>query len=141
MAKKTTFLATIQREGSAGSVRGKIPAGLVKAIGAKEGDVVEFSVHGTTLVGAQVLTGKDARMAVKEKAAERPAPRSTAKPVAKGKVGKSTPKASAPVVSRKAGKKVKPAVKGSKRRTEVEYEAPPLKRKGKKFAPKLKRRS
>ena len=136
MAKKITFLAGIAREGSSGSVRGKIPAGLIKAINAQEGQGIEFMVHGTTLVGAKVLTAKELRIAQKEKAAEAPEPK--AKATKPKTVGKPTVKASAPAKVIKGGKKPKPAVKPSKRRTEVEYEAPKVK-KGK-FTSKLKKK-
>lgn len=120
-----TFLAMIAREGSAGSVRGKIPAGLVKAINAQEGDGVQFEVHGTTLVGAKVLRGKELRMAVKEKANERKEAAASA-PVKKApaKVVKPTPKATPAPPARKAKSVAKAPVKPSNRKTEVEYEAP-----------------
>jgi antitoxin component of MazEF toxin-antitoxin module len=120
-----TFISVIKREGEAGSIRGKIPAGLVKALNVNEGDGIEFQVRGTTLVGANVLQGKALRLALKEKAAEAPASKSS-KPKS---VAKATPKASTPAPVKKGGKKPKPVQKGSKRKTEVAYEAPVVPRK------------
>lgn len=120
-----TFIAMISREGSAGSVRGKIPAGLVKQINAKEGNGIQFEVHGNTLVGAKVLAGKELRDAIKEKAASAPA-KATATPKAKStaKVVKTTPKASPEAPKAKVRKPAPAVAKPSKRKTEVEYEAP-----------------
>lgn len=155
MARKLiTFIAMIAREGSSGSVRGKIPAGLVKAIDAKEGDGVEFQVHGSTLVGAQVLTGRALRDALKEKKAEaaaaKPAPAkrkvAPAKTVSKQvgrKVRKVTSEDDTPVRAKKVTKKPLPAKKAVKRRTRVEYEedeAPRVVKKKGRFAAKVHRR-
>jgi antitoxin component of MazEF toxin-antitoxin module len=54
-----TFTASLSVEKS-GSIRGKIPAQLVTALGASSGDVLEFQVNGKVLVGGRVLKGKDA---------------------------------------------------------------------------------
>lgn len=129
MAKnKLTFLANIKREGEAGSIRGKIPAGLIKAIGAKEGQGIEFLVHGTTLVGATVLSSKEFKAAQKVKDAEAPVKKA---PV-KRSVEKSEKKGKKVAPIEKTGKKPKPVTKPSKRRTEVEYEEPKKLKKGKK---------
>lgn len=132
MAKKITFLAGIAREGTAGSVRGKIPAGLIKAIGAQEGQGIEFMVHGNTLVGAKVLTAKEFKMAQREKASEAPAKKVAPKATKPKSVGKSTQKPAKPVRTATASRTPKKVAKPSKRKTEVEYEAPKVARKVKK---------
>lgn len=126
---KQTFLSVIKREGESGSIRGKIPAGLIKAINASEGCGVQFMVHGTTLVGAKVLSKKETKEALKEKASEAPVKKTS---VSKGKVGKAVKKTTAAPPVKKGHKKPKPLKKGSKRRTEVEYDEPPKIKKGKK---------
>lgn len=138
-----TFISVIQREGSSGSVRAKVPAGLVKAINADEGDAIEFQVRGTSLVGASLLTGKALRIALKERAAEAPTPRKTAPAKVKPqRVGKANGRATAaPVIKRKANPApvVRKAAKPVRRKTEVEYEAPRVKRGG--FTKALKKRA
>lgn len=109
------FTATINREGSTGSVRGKIPASLISAIGAKEGDVVEFHVNRGTLVGGHVMTGKEARQfrAQGRQSFGGSAPKSSGNGKAKKKV---VGKAASSEKAQKSGKK---AGKSSKNKTSV----------------------
>lgn len=133
---KLTFLAGIAREGEGGSVRGKIPAGLIKAINAKEGEAIEFKVHGTTLVGATILSKGEFRARQKERQSEAKQRQSDVKQAtsslkAKKKakpVVKPVRRSSSPPPVKRSAKPVKKVVKPSKRRTEVEYEAPRIKK-------------
>lgn len=128
------FTATLNREGSTGSVRGKIPATLVSAMGGDDGDVIEFEVNGKTLVGGRIIRGKEAQ---KLRAAGRQTFTSpAAKPV------KAQPKVSAKAPAKKGNGKVvgkislaKPAskapakakarpVKANKNKTAVKITAP-----------------
>lgn len=106
------FTSTINKEGSTGSVRGKIPASLIAEIGAKEGDVVEFHVNKGTIVGAHVMTGKEARQ-FRAQGRAGSAPKSSGNGKVKKKVvGKSASSEKA----QKAGKK---SSKSSKNKTSV----------------------
>lgn len=144
MAKKTTVLVPIKREGENGSVRAKIPAGLIKQLGGDDGDVIQFELHRDTLVGASILTGKEAKQALKEREAElkeaakskKPAAKKVATPTKSAKPAKSKGKSEkvskkvkgeAPKISK--GKKEKPGKKGSNRKTSVAYESAKPKKK------------
>lgn len=132
MAKRITFVSLVRQEGESGSTRSKVPAGLIKAIGAKDGDGIQFVVSGNTLVGAHVLKGRDLREAQAEAEGGRArtapvkkaaSPKAVVKPSQKPKFGSKL---------KSTGRKPLPPAKPSKRRTEVEYDAPPVKRSGKK---------
>jgi hypothetical protein len=136
MSKKLKFLATVNKEGEHGSVRGKIPAGLVAALGVKAGGAIEFIVSGDRLVGADVLTPKEAKQARKEAGTEsRFGPRDTsAKKADKGKLKKSSGKSSKDT-SKKSSKKDKKAGKSGgkklRRDTEDDWDTGPKKKAGK----------
>lgn len=55
------FTSNLTMEGSTGSVRGKVPASLIRAMGGGHGDVIEFEVNGKHLVGGRIISGKEAQ--------------------------------------------------------------------------------
>lgn len=112
------YHATVRQEGENGSIRAKLPVGLIRDIGAKDGSVVEFEVKGKSIVGTRLLTAAEVRK-------YNSAPTNKTAPAKKAAPAK--PKAKA--VPAKAKKKA-PA-----RRTKVEYEVPdaPVHKKKKKL--------
>jgi hypothetical protein len=141
------FYTHVKREGSQGATRGKVPVALCTAVGAGDGDIIEWEVQGGVIVGGHTLSKSERKEYLadqKEEARERQKARTPAKkarkesapskPKVKGKV-----KSDKAVVKSKKGKKSRdeeptPKKKGktSKRRTEVEYESEPRpKKKGK----------
>lgn len=146
MAKKNVelFHTHIKQEGSEGATRGKIPVAMGRAMGAKDGDVIEWEVVNGDCVGGRVLSKSERREYERGKAS---AAKSTppSKKKVKGKV-----KGTKPVVrSRDEDEDERPSKKGKKklkkpgkRATKVSYEAPETsKKKGKKkLKLKLKKR-
>lgn len=143
MAKIETFTANLTKEGSTGSVRGKVPATLISAMGGGDGDVIEFQLNGKTLVGGRIITGKEAR-SLRSQGRQN---FGSAAPVAK-KTAVAAPKAKAngravakPVVAApkaKAKAKVAPvAVKPSKNKTSVAVGKATAKGQGKKVSPRF----
>ena len=55
----TKFHATINAEGPSATLRGKIPSGLINALGGAQGDMIEFEVEQngkhTTLIGGRIV--------------------------------------------------------------------------------------
>lgn len=126
MAAIEKFHATVSEEAS-GVIRGKIPAGLTKALRAESGSVIEFEVQGRLIIGGKVLNSKEA---ARYKAERAPAPAPKPKAVAAKK--KKAP-VEAPAPKAKTKKKAI-APKSNKRKTEVEYEDPTPKKKKKKIS-------
>lgn len=57
---ENTFHAAINEEGPSRVLRGKIPAGLLKQMGASKGDYLELEVSGKFLTGGRIVRGKEA---------------------------------------------------------------------------------
>lgn len=108
MPKIETYTANLSREGSTGSVRGKIPATLISAMGGDDGDVFEFQVNGKTLVGGRIITGKEARSL----RAQGRQNFGSAAPVAKAQPVKAPVKAPAKANGKVVGKVALPVAKG-----------------------------
>jgi hypothetical protein len=150
MAKIESFTANLSREGSTGSVRGKIPATLISAMGGDDGDVIEFQINGKTLVGGRIISGKEAR-AIRSEGRHNfgQVPSVAAKAPAKAKavpkkvaVAKPSGRVVAKPTLQKAVKKAAPAravpaAKGSKNRTSVTITKPPVKGQGGKVKPRF----
>lgn len=120
MAAIEKFRATVSQEAS-GVVRGKIPAGLTKALRAEDGSVIEFEVQGRLIIGGKVLNSKEAARYKSERAAAPVPSKKTAAAVKT--VKKKTAPVEEPAPKTKSKKKVI-AQKASKRKTKVEYEEP-----------------
>ena len=121
MAKIQRFTANLSMEGSTGSVRGKIPATLVSALGGGDGDVMEFEVNGKSIVGGGIITGREAQKIRASRQDFGRAPRTQAVPVPKKKSGNGAGKK---VVGKVAPPKAKgkiaiPQPKTNKRKTVV----------------------
>lgn len=146
MPKIETYTANLSREGSTGSVRGKIPATLISAMGGDDGDVFEFQVNGKTLVGGRIITGKEARdlrkqgrqnfgpVVASKPAAVKPAVPKVSAKSAKRPVVKQTPVAR---VKKPAVKVQTPAVKSSKNKTSVAISKPATKGRKSKVTPRF----
>lgn len=147
MAKIETFTANLTREGSTGSVRGKVPATLISAMGGNDGDVIEFQLNGKTLVGGRIITGKEARglrsQGRKNFGSSAPAPVAKAKavaaPASKAKAtGKAVAKKAPVAVAKKATAKAAPvAAKSSKNKTSVAVGKAKSKGQGKRVNPRF----
>lgn len=137
-----TFHTNIKQEGSEGATRGKIPVAMGRAMGAKDGDVIEWEVVNGDCVGGRVLSKSERREYIRE---SRNAPKAT--PAAKKTKSKTKGKLKSkkPVVKStdngsskpKLKKPIKKLPKPSKRATKVSYEAPERKVKSKFKKPKL----
>jgi len=57
------FHATINEEGASNTKRGKIPSGLINALGGKKGDMIEFEVTGKVMTGGRIIRGREAEAA------------------------------------------------------------------------------
>lgn len=64
MATKT-FSATINEEGASAVKRGKIPSGLINALGGEKGNMIQFEVTGKFITGGRILRGREAEAARK----------------------------------------------------------------------------
>lgn len=121
MARKQVerFHTHIKQEGDAGATRGKIPVQMGRAMGAKDGDIIEWEVVGGDCVGGRVLTKAEKREYEREQARNASPRKTTTKQVEK-------PKKTKPVVKGKSSGSTKPVrkklTKPSNRRTEVAYD-------------------
>lgn len=127
MAKAEYFHTSIKQEGSDGATRGKIPVGMGRAMGAKDGDVIEWKVVDGECKGGRVLSKSERKALEKDKAAAKkttaPAKKTKSKSKVKGAKPKVRKDTEAPV---KKGKKVKGKV--SKSKTKVSMEKPKVKK-------------
>lgn len=140
--KVQKFTATLNKEGSTGSIRGKIPASLVNALGGQDGDVMEFETNGRTIVGGRIITGKEAKAlrsagrttfasAVQAPAkAKSPKVKQAVKKAAGNGKGRSVVSLPVPKAKAKAPVKAKAApAKSNKRKTSVKITPPASKAK------------
>lgn len=138
MAKKRNiefFYTVVKQEGDRGATRGKVSVAMCEALGAGDGDIIEYEVDNGTIVGGHVLTKSEKKDYLREHARE-------AKPAKKEKP---TQKKGKPVVKKKSRNddwdddEPRPKKKGktSKRKTKVEYESEPTPKKKGKQKPKL----
>lgn len=60
MSTPKLFSASINEEGASNVKRGKIPSGLINAMGGQKGDMLQFEVTGKFITGGRILKGKAA---------------------------------------------------------------------------------
>lgn len=145
MAKRhiDRYYVPIRQEGENGATRGKIPAAMVAAMGAKHGGMIEFEIVNGDCIGGRSLNKNEVREIEREKkdaAKASKASKTTSsprKPAAKASSSKTKP-----TVKAKSNKRVvetgwdtdepkpkKKAGKAAKRSTKVSYESQPRKKK------------
>lgn len=139
-AKIEKFYTRVAQEGSAGAVRGKVTVGMCNAIGAGDGDIIEWEVQNGEVIGGHVLSKSERKAHEAEVKAERKAAKTSSKPKKSAKPAKSVGKK--PKVSKSVTHKttqLKKKKKAGKRVTKVSYEEPRKAKKGKKPLLKKKR--
>lgn len=139
-AKVEKFYTRVAQEGSNGAVRGKVTVGMCNAIGAGDGDIIEWEVQNGEVIGGRTLTKSERKAHEAEVKAEKKAAQKASKPKKSAKPTKSVGK------KPKAGKKSAPKETQSKKKkkagrrvTKVSYEEPRKPKKGKKKLLKNKR--
>ena len=123
------FYTAIKQEGERGAIRGKISAAMAVALGAGDGDIIEWEVQGGVVVGGQTLSKADRREYLRENARAKAPAKSRPEPKPSKKQGKKVAKRDRDEDSwdedeDERPRKSKKTAKSNARKTKVTYEKP-----------------